>query len=106
MSGPNRLIVASSEFPGIALESPLPLWLDFPGRWGTYEALEVLITVSISGAQVFDEGFDDVGAGPSGPPFKSLWEGQAVPEPTGGLWIGLGALALLARTRRGISRTH
>ena len=104
LSDPTRLIVASSEFDDIALESPLPLWLDFPGRWGGYEALEVLITVDIFGNQVFDEGFDEVGAGPSGPPFKSLWEGRAVPEPTGALWIGLGGVALLASRRARVAR--
>ena len=98
-SDPNRLIVASSDFPEIAKATPLPYWLDFPGRWGGYEAVEFLGEIEFSSIVLYDQGFQEVSKGPQGPPTKPIWQGQAVPEPTGGVTLGILLLAGLAAWR-------
>lgn len=100
LSDPSRLLLASSEFPEIEPDPNVPPdLLRYLGRWGRFEAVGFRGDVYVDGIKVREEGFDDVGKGPTPPILKPVWP-KSVPEPASGLAIGIGALVVGALRRR------
>jgi hypothetical protein len=68
--------VVCSNVPGHAPE--IPVWLPYPHRWGQYEKLSYTYEIPVVGAGVYD--YEEVGAGPSGPPEKGQWQQGDTPS--------------------------
>lgn len=70
LSDPARHAVVCSNLPGHA--PTLPPWLLFDARWGQYEKLSYTYEFPGLGIDAYD--YEEIGSGPSGPPFKTAWK--------------------------------
>lgn len=70
LAEPDHHTVVCSDLPGHA--PAMPPWLLFDSRWGQYEKLAYTYEFPGLGIDAYD--YEEIGSGPSSPPFKGAWE--------------------------------
>lgn len=70
---PGNYRIVSSALPGVKAAGARD-WLEYAGRWGEYEKLLFIGTITVFG-QTQSFPFAEVGSGPTGPAQKAAWNG-------------------------------